>query len=321
MRFKSAREILSPESRLDISWIAKPWFARSAITELVGKAKVAGKTTWALALCAAILDGKEFMGQPTNKTGIVYLTEQSEVTFRVSLERARIGPRDDFHGLFWHETLGKDWPAVIDDAIELAIQQDAGLLVVDTLAQFAKLTGDRENNSGDALEAMLPLQKARDRALGVLQIRHERKEGGQLGDSGRGSSAFAGAVDIILNLGRPRGNHGDTIRCINAVSRLDEAPSRLTIELGADGYRSLGTTERPSADAVSTLVLSSLPVGQGDAISLDQITNITSQPRATVQRVLTELKEIGKLTELGGGVKGNPYRYHLPADSAQNPGP
>jgi hypothetical protein len=115
------------------------------------------------------------------------------------LERALIGPRDDFEVLFWHETLGKDWPDVMDEAIGVASARNAGLLVVDTLAQFAKLTGDRENNSGDALEAMFPLQKARDRALGVLQIRHERKEGGQLGDSGRGSSAFAGAVDIILN--------------------------------------------------------------------------------------------------------------------------
>src|ERR1700683_5695015 len=45
MRFKSAREILSLESRVEVQWIAQPWLAQSAITELVGKAKVAGKTT------------------------------------------------------------------------------------------------------------------------------------------------------------------------------------------------------------------------------------------------------------------------------------
>jgi hypothetical protein len=319
MRFKSAREILSPGSRHEVDWIAKPWIAKSAITDLVGKAKVAGKTTWALALCAAILDGMDFMGLPTSKTGIVYLTEQSEVTFRLSLERACIEPRDDFQALFWHETLAKEWRHVVDEAIDFAIERRAGLLVVDTLSQFANLTGDRENNSGDALEAMFPLQKARDRELGVLQTRHERKQGGQVGDSGRGSSAFAGAVDIIVNLARPRGNHKDTIRSINAVSRLDEAPPQLMIELGPDGYHSHGETTRPAADAARELVSIILPADENKAVSLEYIINTTSLPRATVQRVLDELKSKKEVTEIGHGVKGDPHRYFCTVHSAQNP--
>jgi hypothetical protein len=320
MRFKSAREILSPESRVEISWIAKPWLARSAITELVGKAKVAGKTTWALALCAAVLDGNDFMGGTTLKTAIVYLTEESEVTFRIALERAHIGPRDDFNVLFWRETLGKAWPDAMAEAVRVAIERKAGLLMVDTLAQFAQLTGDRENNAGDALEAVLPLQKARDSDLGVMMLRHERKQGGALGDSGRGSSAFAGAVDIILNLGRPKGNHGDTFRAINAVSRLDDAPAHLVIELSAEGYRSCGTTERPSTDAARNLVFCHLPAGSDDAISLEEIIEKTSHTRATVQRVLGDLKNEGEVIQVGHGVKGDPHRYYLAGnDSAQNP--
>jgi hypothetical protein len=323
MRFKSAREILSPESRVETEWIAKPWLARSAITELVGKAKVAGKTTWALALCAAILDGNDFIGQPTISTPIVYLTEESEVTFRIALERAHIGLRDDFHVLFWRETLGKKWPDAMAEAVTVAIERKAGLVVIDTLAQFAQLTGDRENNAGDALEAILPLQKGRDRNLGVLMLRHERKQGGQLGDSGRGSSAFAGAVDIILNLGRPKGNHAENIRVINAVSRLDDVPASLVIELCSEGYRSCGTTERPSADAAKDLVLSILPASETTAISLEQIlATATSESRTTIQRVLGELKDKEQIIEVGKGVKGDPHRYYqLGNDSAQTPRP
>jgi hypothetical protein len=149
-----------------VEWIAKPWLAKGAITDLVGKAKIAGKTTWALALCAAVLEGAEFMGLPTNRTGIVYLTEQSEITFQLCLERANIGPRDDFQALFWHETLAKEWRYVVDEAIDVACERESGLFVVDTLAQFANLTGDRENNSGDALEAMFPFRK---RVIAVSQ--------------------------------------------------------------------------------------------------------------------------------------------------------
>ena len=321
MRFKSAREILSPESRVETEWIAKPWLARSAITELVGKAKVAGKTTWALALCAAILDGHDFIGQPTIPTSIVYLTEESEVTFRIALERAHIGPRDDFHVLFWRETFGKKWPDAMAEAVSTANARNAGLVVIDTLAQFAQLTGDRENNAGDALEAILPLQRARDCNLGVLMLRHERKQGGQLGDSGRGSSAFAGAVDIILNLGRSQGHHSETIRCIGAVSRLDEAPSQLMIDLCADGYRSLGATNRPAADEASSLVLCKLPRDEKQALSLEQVVVATSQPRATIQRVLEELKTKNQIGDVGNGVRGNPYKYYLRSDSAQNTSP
>ncbi len=310
MRFKSAREILSPETKVEAKWIAKPWLAQSAITELVGKAKVAGKTTWALALCAAILDGSDFVDKPTTKTGIVYLTEESEITFRMALERAHIGPRDDFQVLFWRETLGRKWAEAMEEAVEVTIARKAGLLVVDTLAQFAQLTGDRENNAGDALAAVLPLQKARDRDLGVLMLRHERKQGGALGDSGRGSSAFAGAVDIILNLGRPRGNTDENIRLIDGVSRLDDEGLKLTIKMTAEGYRSCGVTTRPTADAAEESIMKYLPESEDEAVDLKQIIAATGETRATIQRVLAELREHGRVLEVGTGVKGDPQRYY-----------
>jgi hypothetical protein len=128
-------------------------------------------------------------------------------------------------------------------------------------------------------------------------------------------------VDIILNLCRPKGHHAETIRCINAVSRLDEAPSQLMIELCGDGYHSLGATNRPAADEASALVLCSLPEDEKRALSLEQVVEATSQPRATVQRVLGELKERDQVADVGGGVKGDPYKYYLRNDSAQNPSP
>ena len=46
---------------------------------------------------------------------------------------------------------------------------------------------------------MQPLQQAAAaEGLGVLVSQHERKSGGEVEDSGRGSSAFAGAADIEI---------------------------------------------------------------------------------------------------------------------------
>ena len=319
MRFKTAREIFSEEGKVQVDWVAKPWLAKSAITDLIGKAKVAGKTTWALALCAAVLDGKDFMGEATAKTSIVYLTEESETSFRVALERAGIGPRDDFHVLFWREMIGTDWSSAVQEAVTVALAKEAGLLVVDTLPQFAGMIGDSENNAGDALKAVRPLQIARDKNLAVLMLRHERKQGGAVGDSGRGSSAFGGAVDIILNLGRPQGNHSEGIREIQAVSRFDDTPSRLIIERTDEGYRSGGTTTQPSADAAKDRLLSMLPRDEANAMSMDEILKVAkSESRATIQRVIAELKDAAQVVEIGEGKKGNPKRFYLSGnDSAQ----
>ena len=52
-----------------------------------------------------------------------------------------------------------------------------------------------------------------------------------MGESGRGSSAFGGAVDLVLNLRRPDGNTRGTLRVLKALSRFDETPPELVVEL------------------------------------------------------------------------------------------
>ena len=118
---------------------------------------------------------------------------------------------------------------------------NAGLLVVDTLSTWARLGGDDENSSGKAAEAMAPLQLAAATGIAVLVLRHDRKSGGDVGDSARGSSAFGGAVDIILALRRGEGNSRPTIRALHGLSRFDETPATLMIELTDSGYVALGS--------------------------------------------------------------------------------
>ncbi len=197
----------------------RPRVARGAITEVDGKIKAAGKTTWALAMCRTVVDGAPFMGQPTTRSPVVYLTEQGGTSLRQALDRAGLSDRDDFHVLFWHDTVGIPWPTVVAFAAGEAKRLGA-VLFVDTVSQFAGISGDSENNAGAALDAMRPLQEASARdGLAVVIVRHERKSGGDVGVSGRGSSAFAGAVDVVLSLRRPEGHARPTIRVIHALSR------------------------------------------------------------------------------------------------------
>jgi hypothetical protein len=147
-----------------------------------------------------------FMGEPTLKSTVVYLSEQPPASFREALKRAGLLEREDLVVLFWHDVMQFSWPEVAYGAAKECARRGAKLLVIDTGPQFARLAGDAENSAGDALRVMEPLQAAAAAGLGVIVIRHERKSGGEVGDSGRGSSAFGGAVDILMAIRRPEGN-------------------------------------------------------------------------------------------------------------------
>jgi hypothetical protein len=141
--------------------------------------------------------------------------------------------------------MSKPWQEVAAAAVAECRRRGARLLVVDTIAPFAGLAGATENDAGHVLAALKHLQAATSAGIAVLIVQHQRKSGGELVDAGRGSSAFAGAVDILLSLSRRQGRGRRTRREIHAVSRFDETPTSLLIELTDAGYASHGEV-RPS---------------------------------------------------------------------------
>lgn len=311
LRFLTAREIseMTPE---EVGWVVRPYVARGAITEIDGKPKTAGKTTLVSHMVKAVVYGEKFLGEPTTKTGVVYLTEQSSGTFRVVLDRADLLERDDLTVLHWSDTSGFGWEQVVRAAAEEAVARGAGLLVVDTLPQFARLQGDAENNAGAALAALQPLQEAAAiHNLAVVIVRHERKSGGEVGDSGRGSSAFAGAVDIILSVRRTEGNGNANVRTIQAAGRFDEIPPVQVVELTARGYEARGEGTALTAINARASILKTLPTS-GPGMTLEEIMEATEVGRTTTQDELRKMVNKEEIIREGEGKKGNPYRYWRP---------
>jgi rubrerythrin len=190
----------------------------------------------------------------------------------------------------------------------------AVLLVVDTLPQFAGLKGDAENNSGAALEAIAPLQLAAANGLAVLIIRHDRKGGGEVGDSARGSSAFAGAVDVVLQIQRGEGNARPSIRVINALSRFSETPDQLMIELTDSGYVALGDKTAVAADEAREALQKAAPTSEGAALTEKDLLEMTEVKRTVAQEALRSLVDAGVLLRIGEGKRGSPYRYWKPEE-------
>jgi hypothetical protein len=317
--FKTARQV-AEETPAKVEWIARPWFAKGCITEIDGKIKAGGKTTWVSHAAGRIAEGKPFMGQPTTKSKVVFLTEQPPASFRKVLERANLEDQDDVVVLHWYDTAGFEWPEVAQAAITHAFTIGAGLLIVDTLGQFAGIKGDGENNAGAAQEAMKPLQEAAAKGLAVGFTRHERKGGGEVGEAGRGSSAFGGAVDIILSIRRAEGNTRPTVRVIESLSRFDETPDKLVIELTKDGYRSLGDASAFAEKEAMSGIVELLPTKEEKAMpTADVLDHLKEQDikRTVANEALVKLANSRTIVKIGKGKRGNPYRYYKPTPDGE----
>jgi len=315
LKFCTGRKIAEsvPE---ETEWIVAPWFAAGAITEISGPIKAAGKTTFTAHACRKVLDGAPFMGGATERGAVVYLTEQAPASFRKVIEAAKLDS-DDFHVLYWHEARDIAWPALVKAAADHAESVGARLLVVDVLSRWCGLEGDGENSTGAALEAMAPLKEAAGRGLAVVYLRHDRKSGGEVGQSGRGSSQFGGDADQLIQISRPSGNDArPTVRVLEAIGRFgDDTPAKVNIELHNEEYRVLGDAAAFARENAMRTVCEVLPATPSEAIeSSEVVTRATDKgcKRTAVTSALKDLAEANTIVRIGAGKKGDPHRYYKP---------
>jgi hypothetical protein len=289
-------------------WLLRGYLALGAITEIDGKIKRSGKTTLATYLVAAILDGRPFLGQPTMKTNVVYLTEQTPGPFREALARAGLLLRGaELRLVFRADVAGMPWPELVPAVAADAKRDGYGLLVVDTLGKLAQVR--EENDAGEGGRVMAPLQDAAHNGLAVIVCRHERKGGGDVGESGRGSSAISGDVDVILQLRRSEGNVPKSRRVIETLSRYSETPEKVVIDLTDQGYVLLGDEEAVTLNEAIRKVSAHLAM-TNEQKETELVTDL-DMTRGAIQRALRELGHRGEVHRHGEGKRGSPFTYSL----------
>ena len=106
-----------------------------------------------------------------------------------------------------------------------ALDGGYGLLVVDTLGKLARL--ENENDNSEWMRAMEPLQNAAHRGLALAVVRHEKKGGGEVGESGRGGSQVDADIAAALCDGTLAGASLDVFQTepLPAESPLWSAPN------------------------------------------------------------------------------------------------
>jgi len=329
INFMTAREF-SAQTPPETEWVVGPYVPVGGIVKVDGPPKKAGKTTLITHMIRAVLDGTPFLGQATKQGPVVLLSEQGGTSLREAFGRAGLLDYDTLYLALYRDMAGVSWPEIVADAADLAEEVGAVLLVVDTLPACSGVRGDDENSAGRALEALEPLQVVADQhRLGVITSFHDRKGGGEVGDSGRGSTAYAGAVDIILHLTRPGGNFGDGIRKIEALSRFEATPPELYIELTPTGYIALGAEEDVVTAALARMLPEVLPKSEDAAVRVESVKDKESGEviergllddiratgvavgRSTLDLELKRWLDAGYVGRTGTARKGSPLRYWL----------
>jgi len=257
LRFYGPRELAGLTLEVP-DWLVRGILAVQSITEIDGKIKAAGKTTFLLAMVRALLDGQPFLGQPTRRCTVIYITEQQRQPFMDALRRAGLADRDESQlAILFREQLGgQKWPGIVRAIQAKASAEGRSLIVVDTIGKLAGIV--EENDAGTWSAAMAPLQDLAASNVAVAIGRHDRKSGGEVGESGRGSSQASGDVDIILALRRPEGNQPSNRRVIESLSRYPDTPEKVVVELTADGYNLLGDSEAVATSDARLVLLSAL---------------------------------------------------------------
>lgn len=115
---------------------------------------------------------------------------------------------------------------------------------------------------------------------------------------------------MILQLKRPEGNTRPTLRVLSALSRFDETPDELVIELTDAGYVSHGDVAAVAKMEAEAKIVAAAPATEDESVTFDELLGRTDEvSRTTGQKVVTALLASGGLRRNGTGQRGKAHRY------------
>jgi hypothetical protein len=299
-------------------WLWKGFLAAGEITLFTAMWK-SGKSTLISVLLAKMKQGGELAGQPVSRAKVLVVSEESPEKWA---ERGhKLGFSDH---LFWicrpfkgRPTL-EDWNALLQQIMELQEKEKIDLVVIDSLSNLAPLRS--ENDAGEMLKAISPLQELTKRGLAILITHHPRKGALIPGQAARGSGALCGFVDCIIEMYRTSSHHArDRRRRLSAYSRHDETPSTIVIELNTEGneYLMLGEKGELGFERAWPIVKDILEHAEtwGYMSVLDirrkWPAGFAPPAQRTVQDWMKKAWENEMVEHTGEGHKKDPYRYCL----------
>ena len=202
---KGLRAEVEGEAGLD--WVWHGFLLPGNLT-LLSAAPKAGKTTLMFDVLEGILSSRALLDRRARAVDVLYVTEEAPVTIVNRIDEMAspvlaLNPR-----VHWMTRKpGLTWESTSADIGRFVGEYPGALVVIDTMGFWMQIQD--ENDASQVRAGLQPLvDLARTSGVAVLLVHHNKKTGGKFGEGVRGSTAFTGNVDIILEL--TRDNRGIT---------------------------------------------------------------------------------------------------------------
>jgi len=296
---RSLSDVLSdPDLEGDADWLVPGYAGRGVLTLVSGHPKV-GKTTFLAHLARSVAAGESFLGQRTQQAPVLWLDLEQHPRHTAALFRGVTSddlPISLYNGKhqFTDEQLSR---YVTDNGI--------GLIVIDSLSKFWNLTD--ENDAAQVTpEIGRLLTITRETEVGVIAIHHLRKsEGNELTDV-RGSGALNAAVDVSVAIRRHK-QGGDQARELEAISRYEQTPDRVVVELIDGTYHRRGTVKDVARERNLAKILEVLTEEPMNSKDLAEASGVA---RPTVTKLLNAEYENGRVFRDGTGKPRSAFRFY-----------
>jgi hypothetical protein len=298
---------LLAEADTTVEWIVDDRLPAGGIGILTAKPKV-GKSTLARQLALAVARGEPFLGRSTAKGAVIYLALE-EKRSEVRKHFLAMGATKEDEIYIFASTAPADALAQIRAIIE---DQRPALLIIDPLFRFMRVRDS--NDYAQVTQALEPIVAlARETGAHVLCVHHEGKGDRPGGDAILGSTAIFGAVDTALSMKRT-----ERYRTISSVQRYGNDLEETTLRFDpATRITTLGETrEREEELRIGEGILAFLETKK-TPVTEAEIDEEVEGRRAIRKRALRQLVKEERVSRLGRGGKGDPYRYGMPGTSGQ----
>ena len=260
----------------------------------------AGKSTLAYNICALGATGQPFLGIPFSKNlkSLYVDLETPDFLITHKIELICGGLPGGLH-ILDRIDLKRDFT----ELLALCREERYDLVVLDT--QSRALAMEKENDNAEAnYMAGLLKRVAKEAGSAILLIHHSTKsDEGKAVYRGRGASAMAGAVDVVVNVDVLT---DDTLRMSVEKNRLQQSDTKLYIrKAGEDRFEpceSQGNGDESgfliyrAQDAVVSLLSDAYgPFRAGEIV--EAVQRVINVDRRTVERALNRLAQAGKVTK------------------------
>jgi len=301
------------QTAADVEFLWHGCIARRHTTMLSALMKC-GKSTFLGHLLRSLQSGEPFAGRATKETRTLVVSEESQ---SIWIRRRDALELDGHLFVMSRPMLGRpnfgDWSDFLGHIEGRAIERKCDLVVIDTISAFAPWKS--ENDSAEVMGTMTPLNRLTEAGLGVLVFHHIGKSDGSEGRAARGSTALAGAVDVLLEMRRHKPDVlADRRRVLKGLSRFEETPEEIVVTLREDGggYDCEGDRRAVAARELNALLLDVLP-DESPGLRADQIHELMSTDdrpkRGAVMAALKVGAAAGQWTSAGTGLRGSPMRF------------